>query len=157
MTAIMLLGALSFTACGDDDDEDVNIDEIVEKIENGTIKAKVTIAGDNPLVLTAVWPGFATEVHTATFNSDASLKSYIVTATYANDKLALMAWNDLQEDEEDLRNYKRDGRVITHDSTADILEDIHSEATPVDATDKQMIVMVFNQIKQEYETGNYDY
>lgn len=161
MAAMMLLGLMSFTACGDDDDE--TIDDIIEKIDNGNLKATVKIAGDNPMVLTAEWKGIATEVHTATFNADESLKSYIIVMTYANSKLADEEWNgiveDGKEDPEWFACYSREGNVLTYDGTKNILEDISEEMDDEnqDMTHKQLFKLYFEMLKQEYTSGRQDY
>ena len=142
MAAMMLLGTMCFTACGDDDDD---VEKAIEKIDNGTMKPTVSIPETaSQLVFTAVWQGVMTEVFTATFNNDGTLKKYIVTTTYATDKLADEAWKELKEDLEpdEEANYSRNGRTITADLTSEF-----------EGANKQMIKQIFQSMKTEYEKG----
>ena len=115
MAALMFLGTMCMTSCGDDDKDD--IEDIIEDVESGNIKATTKFEEKgNQMILTATWKNMMTQVHTATFEDDACV-SYIIKDTYASDKLADAAWEEIQKDEEDARNYTRNGKVITCDES----------------------------------------
>ena len=142
MAAMMLLGTMCFTACGDDDDD---VEKAIEKIDNGTMKPTVTINETaTQLVFTATWQGVMVEVYTATFSSDGTLTKYIYTTTYATDKLADEAWKELKEDldPEEEANYSRNGRTITVDLTSE-----------VEGANRQIMNQIFQSLKAEYEKG----
>ncbi|MBQ8675574.1 MAG: hypothetical protein IJ139_03770 [Bacteroidaceae bacterium] len=142
MAAMMLLGTMCFTACGDDDDD---VEKAIEKIDNGTMKPTVTINETaTQLVFTATWQGVMVEVYTATFSSDGTLTKYICTTTYATDKLADEAWKELKEDldPEEEANYSRNGRTITVDLTSE-----------VEGANRQIMNQIFQSLKAEYEKG----
>lgn len=143
MALALLVAMTSFTACGDDDDEK-SYEEALEEIESGKVKPTVTITEkSNQLVMSVTYSGIATEVHTATFNSDGQLTSYIVVGTYANSTLADAAWKEIQDDPEISKSsIKRDGNVITQDMTSDF----------GDASIEE-IRMVFQYAKAELESG----
>lgn len=106
--------ALSFTAtsCGNDDD----VDDIIEGIENGHIKASADLKkSSNELVLTIKIPGAYTEVTTAKFSNKLCTK-YVIVTTFASDALADKAWSEYQAEEGDeIVKAVRNGKTITID------------------------------------------
>lgn len=111
--------ALSFTAtsCGDDDD-DLNMDEIIKGIENGSIKGKATLSeSENQLVLTIEYPGIYTDQTTAVFKNKVCTK-YTQVMNFASKALADKAWADMVEDG-DTDGMTRNGNTIVWDGTED--------------------------------------
>ena len=127
MKAIRFIGmlfaaaALSFTAISCDKDED--IDDLIDNIENGNIKPTVDLKkSSSELVLTTKFPGVYTIVETAKFSHDMCV-SYVMKMTYATDKLADAAWEELKsEDDFDSNIIKRSGKTITVDLTEEMEE-----------------------------------
>lgn len=117
MAALMCMGALCLTSCGDDDKDD--IDDIIDDIEQGTLKPTTKFEEKgNQMILTITWKNVDTQVQTATFQGEECV-SYIVKDTYANNTLADEAWKEVQKDKDYAQYVTRDGKTITQDLTED--------------------------------------
>ena len=141
MAAMMLLGTMCFTACGDDDDD---VEKAIENFENGKLKPTVTYKeGKDQLTLTADYKGVMTENHVAKFDAAGKLTSYIFSVTYASDKLADEAWKESQADPDDDVKFERNGRTITADYTS-----MYKDYFTYD-----MMKQFFQRLKTELESG----
>lgn len=151
MKAIKFLGmlfaaaALSFTAtsCGEDKD----LEQILDEIEQGTIKPTASIKkSSNELVLTIKYPSFYTEVNTAKF-SNGKLVSFTMVDTYASNKLADAAWDEILKEGhiEVATGLKRDNKTITWDLT-ELMSDM----------DYEEVLLTFEARKYALEHGEED-
>ena len=117
MAALMFMGALCLTSCGDDDKDD--IDDIIDDIEQGNLKPTTKFEEKgNQMILTITWKNVDTQVQTATFQNDLCV-SYIVKDTYASSKLADEAWKEAQKEPDYAQYVTRDGKTITQDISED--------------------------------------
>ena len=123
MKAIKFIGALlaalalsfTFTACGDDDVDDVSFGDLYEQILTGELKPSVDIKkSSNELQLTAKFDKYFTLQQTAKFSNDVCT-SCTAKYTFANEAMAKEAWADY--DNEDREYAKLSGKTITEDWT----------------------------------------
>ncbi len=109
--AVLMMGAVSFTSCGDDNDfEDVDWDDIDPKDVKVTSSIK---ENGNTLVLTIKAEDLVTYTNTATFDDNNICTSCVVVENYKYKSHADQVWADYQDDE-DFENYSRNGNVITY-------------------------------------------
>jgi hypothetical protein len=112
LLAVLFLGAVCLSSCGDDDPE-----EIIENIVDGKTKPTVSInTAGNPMTMTITYKGLYTQTHAATFGDDGMCSNYTITEKFENSKLADEAWNAYQLSAEK-DQYKRSGNTITSDQT----------------------------------------
>ena len=143
MLAALLVGSVCFTSCGDDDD----VEDAIEDIVSGKVKPTVTIKDGNPAVFTAVFKGVYTETMTATFDNNDECIKFITQDIFATDKLADEAWKDIQANydaDEVSKYFTRKGKTITEDETEFYEGQSHDE-----------ILYFFELLKKEFESGNW--
>ena len=142
LLAAMFIGAVCLTSCGDDDDLEDAIDDII----SGKVKPTVTIKDGNPAVFTATFKDVYTETMTATFDENDECIKFITEGTYATDKLADEAWKDIQEnyDKDELEYFTRKGKTIIEDETEDFEGYSHED-----------ILYFFELTKQDFESGEW--
>jgi len=105
MLAVLLAGAVCFTSCGDDDENDIIGNTSCSIIEKG-----------NQLIMKTVSPGIGTYTQTATFDEKAdTCISFVEEEAFVSEALAKAEWDMYvaEMDEEDLANYSLKGKVIT--------------------------------------------
>lgn len=140
MAALMCMGALCLTSCGDDDKDE--IDDIIDDVEQGTLKPTTKFEEKgNQMILTITWKNVDTQVQTATLQNDIC-ESYIVKDTYASTKLADEAWKEVQKDKDYAQYVTRDGKTITQDLTEEF------KGLP-----KEVLRGVMQNMAQEMERG----
>lgn len=135
----MLIAAatLSFTTTSCDNDD------LPGDIDNAKITTDLK-KSSNEIVLTVKAPKVYTETHTAKFNEKKECTSMIVKVVYETTKMADIAWEETKaEGNEDGVKWKKDGKTITCDQTAQF------QGTPYDR-----VLHYFEMIKAGFENNN---
>lgn len=125
---------LSFTAssCGGDDD----LDDLVDKIENGELKTTVTLKETaDQIVLTAKTDKVSTQTYTANFRERVCVSCFFE-AEFANQQLA----DEFEKSNRGEMELKRDGNKFTADMSEDFV-----------GQDYAMVKMGFEYLKKSFE------
>ena len=110
----MLMSVACFTACGDDDDDEV--EDLIDAVTNGSSSGTI-VEKDNTLTLTVEQTGVYTSTYVAKFDNNDLCTSYIQTSVYKQSIMADAIWEGYSEGNGNGFTASRNGNTITIDYT----------------------------------------